>query len=82
MKNVRTKTCNRDPEWVAEHRYDFYVVQYCNVSFGGDEYGFGGHIYEGQDFIYKAPYEEEYKDGTIHELITTESEATRVVLCL
>ena len=58
MEILRRRTCNRDAQWVEENRYKLYVVQYCNVSFGGD-------IYRGHDFTYVAPYTEEYEDGTI-----------------
>ena len=64
MERLRRRTCNRDAQWVKENRYRFYVVQYCNVTFGGDILT-GGDIYEGQDFTYVAPYTEEYEDGTI-----------------
>ena len=65
MENLRRRTCNRDAQWVEENRYKLYVVQYCNVSFGGDILTGGGDIYRGQDFTYVAPYTEEYEDGTI-----------------
>lgn len=51
--------------------FSLYIIQWHSVCIGGD---FSTEAYQGQDFEYKAPYPEEYRDGTINEPTTTEDE--------
>lgn len=64
VKNAHTQTvCNPHYDF-----YDAYIVSWHSVYFGD----FDSESYQGQDFAYKAPYEEEHADGTIQEPMTTE----------
>lgn len=77
--NTFMRTAHR--ETVCNAHYDFYdayIIKWHSTYFGD----FDSDGYMGQDFIYVAPYEEEYADGTINEPKTTEGKVTRVVLHL